>query len=113
MLKTINVQNDLQEYFKDLSCIISILQMHHITTLIVVILSMCLFAQMSICCSRAITDKKSTKDLLANSEKQTRDLIKTIISDKTPVEIGKSYSCFPWIFNPGNYDVLMYIHVSI
>ena len=86
--------------------------MHHKTTSIVVILSMCLFAQMSICCSRAITDKKSTKDLLANSEKQTRDLIKTIISDKTPVEIGKSYSCFPWIFNPGNYDILICIYTS-
>ena len=112
MLKTINVQNDLQEYFKDLSCIILILQMHHITTLIVVILSMCLFAQMSICCSRAITDKESTKYLLANSEKQTHDLIKTIISDKTPVESGNSYSCFPWIFNPGNYDILIFIHTS-
>ena len=86
--------------------------MHNKTTSMAVILSMCLFAQMSICCSRVITDQKSTKDLLANSEKQTHDLIKTIISDKTLVESGKSYSCFPWIFNPGNYDMLICIHTS-
>ena len=86
--------------------------MNQKTTSKLLILSICLFAQTSICCSRVITDKKSTKDLLANSEKQTRDLIKTIISDKTPAESGNSYSCFPWIFNPGNYDILIFIHTS-
>ena len=106
------VRNALQEYFNDFSCIILTLQMHHKTTSKVLILSICLFAQTNISCSRVITDKKSTKDLLANSEKQTPDLIKTIISDKTPVESGKTYSCFPWIFNPGNYDIFICIHTS-
>ena len=59
--------------------------------------------------SFAISNGASEEDvenLFQNDAQQTaNNNVNTITSEKTLVEKDSEYSCFPWIFNPGNFHV--------
>ena len=60
--------------------------------------------------SLAISNGASEEDvenLFQNDAQQTaNNNVNTITSEKTLVEKDSEYSCFPWIFNPGNFHVI-------
>ena len=70
----------------------------------------CLFVKINTCDSKNIVDQQFVGEILLNemfveaknNNDQTNNIIKTITNEETPVG-RKEYSCFPWIFNPGNY----------
>ena len=76
--------------------------MHTKIVAVVAITLMCLFVQLNPCHSRILVNEQGVEELLENNAEPT-NIIKTITGEETPVEKTSKYSCFPWIFNPGNY----------
>ena len=70
----------------------------------------CLCLKINTCVARNIEDQQFVGEMLLdemfvegkNNDDQTNNIIKTITNEETPVARTR-YSCFPWIFNPGNY----------
>ena len=92
----------------------SLSQMHSKTIAVVAIIFTCLFAQSNLCWSRALMKQQGIVELSQNNPEPANDIIKTITGYKTPVGNTEKYSCFPWIFNPGKYTLmLIYKHVNV
>ena len=82
--------------------------MHRVVALVAFIF-LSILSQSNPCWSLAISNGVSEEDvenLFQNDVQQTaNDNVITITSEKTLVEKESEYSCFPWIFNPGNFHV--------
>ena len=72
--------------------------MHRFIALVVFVL-LYVLSQTSFCWTLAITNEQGVDD----AEPSANNDINTITNDKTLVEEENTYTCFPWIFNPGNF----------
>ena len=73
------------------------------------IMLICLFAHSSLCHTRVVMNELGGEELFENNAEPTNNMMKTITGEETPVGKTAKYSCFPWIFNPGNY--FTYFHI--
>ena len=72
--------------------------MHRFIALVVFVL-LSVLSQISFCWTLAITNEQGVDD----AEPSANNNINTITNDKTLVEDENTYTCFPWIFNPGKF----------
>ena len=66
---------------------------------LVVFVLLFVLSQTSFCWTLAITNEQGVD----NAEPSANNNINTITNDKTLAEDENTYTCFPWIFNPGNF----------
>ena len=87
--------------------------MHQVVALVAFI-SLSILSQSNLSWSLAIpngVNEQDVENLFQNDIQQTpNNNVNTITSGKTLVEKESEYSCFPWIFNPGNFHVSFLNH---